>query len=184
MKLAMPLPALRPEQLDQISGLVGEYIAGQRNRFRARSEHLSAAQKSVLGPFFRPDLLESTRILVLKNERIGNPSFYPLLQGLGLAHLPDFAWMAAVTYADVIVSHESFSDGLLFHEFVHAEQYRQLGIPHFATRYVCGFWSAGDYRGIPLEINAYALSDRFTSAPDQAFSVESEVASWIRQGKF
>lgn len=184
MKLVMPLPALSPEQLDQISGLLGEYIAGQRNRFRSRAEHVSAAQKSVLGPFFRPDLLESTLILVLKNERIGNPSFYSLLQGLGFSNLPDFAWMAAVTYADVIVSHEPFSDGLLFHEFVHAEQYRQLGVPHFATRYVSGFWSAGGYSGIPLEINAYALSDRFGSAPAQAFSVESEVASWIRQGKF
>ncbi|HTT32653.1 MAG TPA: hypothetical protein VMH48_03545 [Methylomirabilota bacterium] len=178
------MPSLSPEQLNQISGLVAEYIEAQRKRFRDRAVPLSAAQRSVFAPFFRADLLETTRVLVLAKERIGNPTFYPLLQGLGFANLPDFALMAAVTFNDVIVSHESFSDGLLFHECVHAEQYRQLGVPRFAALYVQGFLTGGGYEGIPLEINAYVLGERFESSPQIPFSVEAEVSAWIQQGKF
>ena len=180
----MPLPPLSPEQLDRLCASLGEYITDQGNCFRARARHLSRAQRLVLDPFFRRDLLQSTLILVLRNERIGNPSFYALLQALGFSDLPDFACMAAITYADVIVSHEPFSDGLLFHECVHAEQYRQLGVSRFAALYARGYLSGGGYRGIPLEINAHTLTDRFAARPTQAFSVEAEVASWIREGKF
>ena len=178
------MPGLSPEQIDQVSGLVAEYIIGQRNRFRERARNLSRAEKSLLAPFFRADLLESTGLLLLQNERIGNPSFYPLLRGLGFKDLPDFLLMAAVTFQDVIVSHEPFSDELLFHEFVHAEQYRQLGTARFAELYVRGFLVGRGYRGIPLESNAYALGERFASAPGLPFSVESEVSRWIRQDKF
>jgi hypothetical protein len=92
--------------------------------------------------------------------------------------------MAAVTFKDVVVSHEPFSDGLLFHEFVHVEQYRQLGVPRFAELYVRGFLNGGGYDGIPLEINAYELGSRFEEHPERGFSVEAEVSSWIRQGRF
>jgi hypothetical protein len=92
--------------------------------------------------------------------------------------------MAAVTFKDVVASHEPFSDGLLFHEFVHVEQYGQLGVPRFAELYVRGFLNGGGYHDIPLEINAYALGSRFEEHPDSAFSVEAEVASWIRQDRF
>jgi hypothetical protein len=55
-----------------------------------------------------------------------------MLKSLGLKNLPDQATMAAITFSDLVVSHESFSHGLLFHELVHVEQYRQLGIPRFS----------------------------------------------------
>jgi hypothetical protein len=55
-----------------------------------------------------------------------------MLKGLGSKNLPDQASMAAITFSDVVVSHEQFSTGLLFHELVHVEQYRQLGIPRFS----------------------------------------------------
>jgi hypothetical protein len=180
----MSMPKLSSEQISQVSELVAEYISSQRNQFRERAAHLSAPQKSVLTGFFRADLLETTRILVLKNERIGNPDFYSMLQGLGFSNLPDFAFMAAVTFSDVVVSHEPFSDGLLFHEFVHVEQYRQLAIPAFAALYVRGFLVGGGYHGIPLEINAYDLGARFQSAPHAPFPVESNVSSWIKEGRF
>jgi|SRR5215831_10019641 len=180
----MPPPNLSPEQINQVSASVAEYIASQRDRFRERATNLSAPQKSALKGFFRPDLLEATRILVLETERITNPPFYSALRSMGFANLPDFAFMAAVTFSDVIVSHEPFSSGFLFHELVHAEQYRQLDIPRFADLYVRGFLTGGGYDGVPLEINAYALGVRFESAPHTPFSVESEVSSWIKQGKF
>jgi len=175
---------LSPEQISQVSASVAEYIATQRDRFRDRATNLSQPQKSALTGFFRSDLLEAARILVLETERIVNPPFYSGLQTIGFTNLPDFAFMAAVTFSDVIVSHEPFSSDLLFHEFVHAEQYRQLGIPRFADLYVRGFLTGGGYDGIPLEINAYALGARFESAPYTPFSVESEVSFWIKQAKF
>ena len=89
-----------------------------------------------------------------------------------------------MTFSDVAVSHQPLSDSLLFHEFVHVEQYRQLGISRFAELYVRGFLGGGGYDGIRLELNAYSLGARSESAPGSPFSAESEVGSWIKQGKF
>jgi hypothetical protein len=119
----------------------------------------------------------------LQNERVGNPGFYPRLKSWGFSDLPEFTPMAAITFQDVVVSHEPFSDGLLFHELVHVEQYRQLKVPRFAELYVRGFLSGGGYDGIPLEVNAYDLSARFKTEPHR-FSVESEVSRWIAKNRF
>jgi hypothetical protein len=86
---------------------------------------------------------------------VQNPEFYPMLRNLGFKNLPDQSTMAAITFCDVVVSQEPFSDGLLFHELVHVEQYRQLGIQRFSDLYVRGFFSGGSYEAIPLEVNAY-----------------------------
>lgn len=180
----MGTPLLSPGEIEQVSRAVAEYIVSQRDRFLIRSVKLSDAQKALIGGFFLPELLEKTRVVVLEQERIGNPDFYTMLQSLGFSNLPDFAHMAAVTFKDVVASHEPFSDGLLFHEFVHVEQYRQLGVPRFAELYVRGFLNGGGYDGIPLEINAYDLGSRFEGYPDRPFSVEAEVASWIREDRF
>ena len=180
----MPTPQLSSEQVEQVSKAVAEYITSQRDRFRSGSASLTAVQRAAIDRFFRADLLETTQTVVLEEGRIGNPNFYSMLRSLGFSNLPDFARMAAVTFKDVVVSHEPFSDGLLFHEFVHVEQYRQLGVPRFAELYVRGFLNGGGYDGIPLEINAYDLGSRFEESPERAFSVEAEVASWIRQDRF
>jgi len=136
-----------------------------------------------VAPFFSAQLLESTRVLVLKVERVGNPDFYPMLRDLGFKNLPDQSGMGAITFCDVVVSHEAFYDGLLFHEFVHVEQYRQLGIPRFSELYVRGFLSGGSYEAIPLEINAYTLEGRFEANPAQRFSVADEVTKWQAEGR-
>ena len=73
--------------------------------------------------------------------------------------------MGAITFCDVVVSHQAFSDGLLFHQLVHVEQYRQLGIPRFSELYVRGFLNGGSYEAIQLEVNAYTLGGRFESNP-------------------
>src|ERR1700722_17012123 len=125
--------------------------------------------------FFSPRLLGGTRLLVLRAERVGNPDFYPMLRSLGFNNLPDQSTMAAITFSDVVVSHEPFSDGLLFHELVQVEQYRQLGIPGFSELYVRGFLDGGSYDAIPLEVNAYTLGSRFEDNPAGHFSVAQEV---------
>jgi hypothetical protein len=142
---------------------------------------MSAQQKAAMSGFFSPQLLDGTRLLVLQGERVSNPEFYPMLKGLGFANLPDQSGMGAITFSDVVVSHEPFSNGLLFHELVHAEQYRQLGIPAFSELYVRGFLTGGSYDAIPMEVNAYTLGGRFESDPRRMFSVEDEVRRWAAQ---
>jgi hypothetical protein len=92
--------------------------------------------------------------------------------------------MEATTFSDTVVSRGPFTDGLLFHELVHVEQYRQLGVPRFAELYVSGFLSGGGYEGIPLEKNAYDLDGRYKAAPESYFSVGADVAGWIASGRF
>jgi hypothetical protein len=82
---------------------------------------------------------------------------------MGLVHLPDFGKMAAITFNEVVVSHQPMSGGALFHELVHVEQYRQLGTQRFAELYVRGFLSAGSYEAIPLELHAYHYKAVFNS---------------------
>jgi hypothetical protein len=120
----------------------------------------------------------------IPSGRFPNPPFNVPLRRMGFTNLPSFSTMAAVTFCDVVVSHQPFTDGLLFHELVHVEQYRQLGTPSFAELYVRGFVSGGGYDGIPLEINAYDLSGKFERSPRARFSVADEVGAWIREGRF
>jgi hypothetical protein len=179
----MATPRLMPEQIAQVSGLVLQYITAQRQKYGSRAIPLSAQQKAAMTGFFSPHLLDSTRLLVLQGERVPNPEFYPMLKGLGFTNLPDQSGMGAITFSDVVVSHEPFRNGLLFHELVHVEQYRQLGIPRFSERYVRGFLNGGSYEAIPLEVNAYTLEGRFEENPARRFSVEDEVGKWHKVGR-
>ena len=188
--LTMPsqnLPTLSPNELAWVSYQVSEFIRQQRLKYMPSAEPLSPEQKSAMRPFFPDAILDSARLLTLIDTRIQNPDFYQTLLSLGLdpALLPDFSnSMAAVTFQDVIVSHESFTNRLLFHELVHVTQYSKLGLSKFAAKYVEGFLQGGGYDGIPLEINAYLLDSEFANNPQKHFSVESEVQSWIDAGKF
>jgi hypothetical protein len=179
----MATPKLTPNQIAEVSNLVAGYILAQRDKYSSRASPLSAQQRAAIGAFYSPELLGNTRVLVLAGERVGNPEFYPMLRSIGFQNLPDQSAMAAITFYDVVVSHEPLSPGLLFHEFVHVEQYRQLGIPRFAELYVRGFLTGGSYEAIPLEVNAYTQEDRFRSDPRHAFSVQQEVARWAAEGR-
>ena len=180
----MPTPQLTSDQIAQVSDLVAGYIAAQREKALPLAVPLSPALRASLDGFFPPQVL-NTRLLVLGESRVENPTFYPMLRQMGFTNLPNFTTMAAVTFCDVVVSHQPFTDALLFHELVHVEQYRQLGsITRFAELYVRGFLSGGGYNGIPLEINAYGLGGRFERSPGAGFSVADEVGAWVRDGRF
>jgi hypothetical protein len=182
--VSRPIPYLSPRQITEICEAAAIYIAGQRSRFLRRGTKMSREQISGLSGFFRADLLKSIRLFVLEEERVPNPPFYPVLRAMGFTGLPDFALMAAVTFKDVVVSNEPCSRGMVFHELVHAEQFRQLGVNRFAELYVRGFLTGGGYEGIPLEVNAYSLGARFDSGRDAPFSVEAEVSSWIARSRY
>jgi hypothetical protein len=180
----MASPQLTPEQVQQISAAVAQYITAQREAYLPTGIPLTAEQLLAVEGFFFLAVLDKARLVVLQNSRVQNPAFYPQLWQLGFRNLPDFEMMAAITFGNVVVSHQPFTNGLLFHELVHVEQYRQLGIPHFSDRYVRGFLTGGGYDGIPLERNAYMLGARFEANPRQHFSVSDEVAAWVRHGRF
>src|ERR1035437_2346970 len=180
----MGFPPLTAEQMGQVAGFVAGYISAQRRRAEPDALYLGSTQRSSLQGFFRQDVLHTTRLLVLDGTRIENPPFYSLLRQMGFTSLPDFSQMAAITFDDIVVSHELVTTGLLFHELVHVEQYRQLGIRRFADLYVRGFFTGGGYDGIPLEVNAYQLGERFERSPQMPFSVELDVSAWIRDGRF
>jgi hypothetical protein len=137
-------------------------------------------------PFFPEPALDSTRLVVLARQRVTNPPFYAELirMGFDAASLPNFSLMAAITFVDTVVSHEPFTDRLLFHELVHVVQYEKLGVVEFAAKYVKGFLSGGSYEAIPLEMNAYELDARFAAAPAKGFLVASEVQAWIDRRRF
>ncbi|MGD0156784.1 MAG: hypothetical protein ABSB50_11825 [Terracidiphilus sp.] len=172
------------EQVQQLSAAVAQYITAQREAYLPTGIPLTAEQRLALQGFLIQAVIDKARLVVLQNSRVQNPNFYPELWQLGFRNLPDFRSMAAITFGNVVVSHQPFTHGLLFHELVHVEQYRQLGIPQFSNLYVRGFLTGGGYDGIPLEMNAYALGTRFEANPQLRFSVSDEVAAWVRHGRF
>lgn len=182
----MPLPTLSAAQVEWVVQQVQTYIGQQRQTYRPSAAPLTLGQKNAMRPFFPEPALDATRLLVLAGQRINNPPFYGQLLKIGFeaASLPDFEYMAAITFVDTVVSHEQFTDRLLFHELVHVVQYEKLGVAEFAAKYVTGFLSGGSYGAIPLEMNAYELDARFAVEPTMPFSVEGEVQSWIEAHRF
>jgi hypothetical protein len=130
--------------------------------------------------FFSPDLLGGARLVVLDQEPLVHPRFYALMQRLAGGTLVEASEMKAITFFDTIVSQGPCSTQTLFHELVHVEQFRQLGIPAFTELYVRGFVRCGSYGHIPIEHHAYELERRFTEEPAKTFLVTDEVAAWVR----
>jgi hypothetical protein len=180
----MTTPQLSGGQISQLSGLLAQYITQQRERYAPRAVPLSAEQAGPMSGFFSRQLLAGVRLLPLRGERVANPDFYPMLQSMGFDNLPDQSTMAAITFSDVVVSHGLISGATLFHELVHVEQYRQLGIQRFAEFYVRGFLTGGEYEKIALEVNAYTLGDRYELDPGRPFSVADEVRRGSAEGRF
>jgi len=183
----MNLPVLSAAQIEAITAAVVDFIAQQRWKYMPESGPMTAVQIESLRSFFPAPVLEAARFVeLMPGRRISNPLFYGELKNMGFSRevLPDFAEMAAVTFVDLIVSYGAISEQTRFHELVHVVQYQKLGVQAFASRYVTGFLSMGDYEGIPLERNAYELDARFKADTSKPFSVEAEVQTWIDNGRF
>jgi hypothetical protein len=179
----MDISNLPPAIIAQATKAVEDYILSSRKEYVGRALPLDAAQRATLEPFFPPEVLDATRFCMIGASRIEDPPFYTMVKMMGLRNLPDFSSMTAITFVDVVVSHEEFTDALLFHELVHAVQYAQLGTTEFASRYVNGFIKGGSYEGIPLEKSAYELEARFNKDKTTAFSVADAVKQWIDDNK-
>lgn len=177
----MPWIKLPEQQIVQLAKWVAEYIAEQRAAFLDRAHPITLAHKKLLQPFFPDDVLENVRVV---RGRASEPKFYMQLRMLGIRNAPAFSEMAGITFQDVVVHVEPLNDTLLFHELVHAVQYKHLGLHGFAERYVRGFLTGGSYEKIPLELQAYELEARFSANPSTAFSVEVDVQHRVRSNQF
>jgi hypothetical protein len=177
----MPYPSLAPKHVEQLMDWVATYIADQRLRFSKRAQPIPPDHESMLRPFFPKDILSEVRVA---QGRASEPPFYSQLRALGIRNAPPFSDMAGITFQDVVVHVEALTTPLLFHELVHAVQYKHLGLSGFAERYVRGFLKGGSYEEIPLEKQAYGLEDKFTRNPSTPFSVEEDVTAWIRRNQF
>ena len=95
----MPLPTLSTAQIERVIQQIAAYIEHQRQNYRLGAARLSLSQKDSMGSFFAEPVLDSTRLVVLAGQRVHNPPFYSELikMGFGLAALPNFACMAAIT---------------------------------------------------------------------------------------
>ncbi len=179
----MDLKNLSPAMASQLTSMVEDYITSSRKKYAPQAVPLADAQRSAMQPFFSLAVLDSARLCVLRGTRVSNPSMYTMARMMGIRNLPDFADMAAITFVDMIVSHQEFTAALIFHELVHVVQYSQMGVKEFATRYVNGFIQGGSYEQLPLETHAYALGDRFSQNASQVFSVDDEVRQWREADK-
>jgi hypothetical protein len=173
----MPSPKLTEAQASQLAGWVASYITEQRKAFHSAARALTPEHKRQLQLFFRADVLDEVSIV---RGRASEPSFYAQLKAMGIHNAPSFGDMAGVTFRDVVVHVEPLTVSLLFHELVHAVQYKHLGLAGFAERYVRGFLTGGSYEEIPLEKQAYELEGRFVAQPDSPFSVEEDVKRRIQ----
>ncbi len=182
----MPLPNISAAQIEWVIQQVATYIERQRQTYIRRGALLSKSETAMMQPFFPKSTLNSARILILAGERVSNPPFYSELMKMGFeaGSLPNFTFMAAITFVDTVVSHEPFTNRVLFHELVHVVQYEKLGLVEFAAKYVRGFLNGGSYEAIPLERNAYELDGRFAAEPTKVFSAADEVQVWLDAGRF
>jgi hypothetical protein len=178
----MDLTKLSPAMISQLATMVEDYISSSRKKYAAKAVPLTDAQRAAMLPFFPVEILDGARICVLRGSRVPNPSMYSMAKMMGIRNLPDFAGMAAITFVDVIVSHEEVTDALLFHELVHAAQFVQLGLKDFSSRYVNGFIHGGSYEEIPLEKHARLLEQRFRDDPSRPFPVADAVREWSATG--
>ena len=174
----MDLKNLPPAMISQLVNMVEDYVTSSRKKYAPQAVPLTDAQRGVMQPYFSPAVLDSARLCVLRGTRVSNPSMYTMAKMMGIRNLPDFAAMAGITFVDVIVSHQEFTDALLFHELVHVVQYAQMDMKEFAMRFINGFIQGGSYEEIPLEKMAHALESRFSQNAAEMLSVDEEVRQW------
>jgi hypothetical protein len=152
----------------------------KRHRFGGNARPLDDREHAVFSPFFSSEVLKKTRLSEV--AELSNPWFYPTLRRFGIKPPLDMSYAGGITFDDTIVIarhgrvHIRDWYPLLFHELVHVVQYTTLGRNTFVDRYLRCLVAAGmDYHQNPFEREAYALQNRFESAPHLAFSVEAEV---------
>jgi hypothetical protein len=167
-----------------VSPLVAAWIGSRRRRYRRVGRPLSERERAALARHFSREFLDSIRVAQL--DRIENPRVVRLAAALGLHPAMDLSTVRGMAFGDMVVlAHGCHGDGrcsVLFHELVHAAQYRALGMRGFLAAYVRSWLDTGRvYLNIELEEEAYALQERFNAG--DVFDVEHEVRREIEKRK-
>ena len=154
------------------------WVRRRRERHRRDAAPLDPEALRALAGFFPEETLAVARVAIV--PRLSISRLLGVARRLGLQAV-DVDRILGITYLDTIVVPERCAAplplGTLFHELVHVEQARQLGVRPFVERYVRGWLDGGrSYAAIPLERDAYELERLFRAAPDEPFDVAAEVA--------
>jgi len=152
-----------------------------RDRHLQDARPLLESERTALQPYFDVELLDSVRLKEV--SAVEKPPFFDglriKLSFVGMRVAFDFANASGLTFENCVLLNQSpLTMDLIFHEFVHAEQYRQLGVSRFAAAYVRGFAESGFvHEQIPLEQLAISLTGKFVAAKE--FQVREEVSAWL-----
>ena len=175
--------ALPEEQIRDGIARIAAYFREQQGHYLRSSAPLSAHHKAMMWPFFTPVLLDQIRVVVLEGARVPIPPFYSEARTLGFENLPDFTYLASLTFVDVIVFNETITERALFHALVHAVQFQVLGLERYVELFVRGFLGTKLHFTVPLEAQAFSLEAKFAQHTER-FSVEEQVRLWADQGRY
>jgi hypothetical protein len=170
------VPVLQP-LVAPVSRITLNWIVAQRRKHLPNSRPLTTAESSGLVSHFSAQCLVSARIACV--DEIPTPRFVRRVidrfEFLQKRIQFDFSSASGMTLGEcILVADPHPSVELLFHELVHVEQYRILGMKEFARAYVQGVLDANFvYEKIPLEAAAFALTARFSEG--QSFAVYDEL---------
>ena len=178
------VPQPTPEEIAQAIQWTCECLRANRERYISFARPLTSEQIAVFSPYFPATLLEQIRIAELHGKRVDVPDFLNEARGRGFENLPDISHMDSLTFLDVVVFNEKFSERALFHSLVHAVQIQVLGLERYAELWVQGYLKTRAHFSVPLEVQAFALASRFVRPTQPAFSVESDVLFWQAEGRY
>jgi hypothetical protein len=159
------------------------YIERNAAEHRRVARKLTVREQDAMVAFFPADLLHRARIAT-PAAPLKPPRIQRLTSAFGMETLLTPEATAAIAFNHVIAHYGALSLRTLFHELVHVEQYKQLGVRKFARLYVRGFLRTGLYERIPLEMHAYAMDERYAANPALRFSVRDEVRRWIDENRY
>jgi hypothetical protein len=179
-----PSPNPTGEQVAKAVEWLAAYLRGQRDHYLPATAPLQKNHKAALSGYFATDLLDSVRMIELKGARVPVPDFFAHVRSLGFHHLPEISHMDSLTFLDVIVFNELLTERALFHALVHTVQLEALGIERYAELWVAGFVRTRTHFTVPLEVHAFALTEKFLRPNPMRFSVEEHVRFWIDQNRY
>lgn len=172
-----------PSLAEMIDGVI-RYFRDEREVYRRHAEPLKFADRKAIAPYFAEELLDKIKTVTLQGARVPPPPFYLQAKQMSGGNFPDFVHLASITYIDVIVFHDKIAPRTLFHGAVHAAQMESLGLERYVQLYVGAFLKLRSWTAIPMEVQAFKLEERFASEPDDKFSVEAEINTWLREGRY
>jgi hypothetical protein len=179
-----PQPSPTEEHINGFAERVALYLREQRDQFMLSASPLEKHQKALMWPYFSGETLERVRLAELDASRLPNPPFYEEARAFGFVNLPEVTHMPGLTLIDVLVFHEGPTLRSLFHALVHAVQFELLGLERYCQMFVRSFAKTKLYFSVPLEVHAFSLESKFLASPEHRFSVEEQVALWIKQNRY